>query len=61
MCFFIIIGLILIIIGLVMLLIYWPTWPTGVTLIAVGLVVVVLFGWAYKKIFADKIDRGRKV
>jgi membrane protein implicated in regulation of membrane protease activity len=55
MCLFIIVGLILITIGLVMLLIYWPTWPTGVTLIAVGLVVVVLFGWAYKKIFTDKI------
>ena len=60
MCFFIIIGLILIIIGLVMLLIYWPAWPTGVALIAVGLVVVVLFGWAYRKIFADKIDRDPK-
>jgi hypothetical protein len=55
MYLFITIGLILIIIGLVMILIHWPTWPTGVTLIGVGLVVVVLFGWAYKKIFADKI------
>jgi membrane protein implicated in regulation of membrane protease activity len=60
MCFFIIIGLILIIIGLVMIFIYWPTWPTGVALIAVGLVAVVLFGWAYKKIFTDKIDRDPK-
>jgi len=60
MCLFIIIGLILITIGLAMLIIYWPTWPTGVTLIAVGLVVVVLFGWAYKKIFTDKIDRDPK-
>lgn len=46
----------MVIVGLVMLLIHWPTWPTGVTLIAVGLVVV-LFGWAYKKIFADKIKQ----
>ncbi len=61
MCFFIIIGLFLVVIGLGMLLIYWPAWPTGVTLIGVGLVVAFLFGWAYKKIFADKIDRGRKV
>jgi len=60
MCLFIIIGLILITIGLAMLIICWPTWPTGVTLIAVGLVVVVLFGWAYKKIFTDKIDRDPK-
>jgi len=60
MCFFIIIGLILITIGSVMLFIYWPTWPTGVTLIAVGLVVVGFFGWAYKKIFADKIGRDPK-
>jgi membrane protein implicated in regulation of membrane protease activity len=60
MCLFIIIGLILITIGLVMLLIYWPTWPTGVTMIAVGLVVVVLFGWAYRKVFTDKIDRDPK-
>jgi len=61
MCFFIIIGMFLVVIGLGLLLIYWPAWPTGVTLIAVGLVVAFLFGWAYKKIFADKIDRGRKV
>jgi hypothetical protein len=55
MYFFIIIGLFLVIVGLVMILIDSPTWPTGITLIAIGLVVVVLFGWAYKKIFADKI------
>jgi len=55
MYFFIIIGLFLIIVGLVMILIYWPAWPTGVTLIAVGFVAVVLFVGAYKKIFADKI------
>ena len=55
MCFFIFIGLILVIIGLVMLFIYWPTWPTGVALIAVGLVVVGFFGWAYRKVFTDKI------
>ena len=61
MCLFIVIGLILVITGVAMLLIHWPTWPTGVTLIAVGLVVVVLFGWAYRKIFADRVDRDRKV
>jgi len=55
MPFFIIIGLFLVIVGLVMILIHSPTWPTGVILIAVGFVVMVLFGWAYKKIFADKI------
>jgi uncharacterized membrane protein len=55
MCFFIIIGLILVIIGLVMFFIYWPTWPTGVALIAVGLVVAGFFGWAYRKVFTDKI------
>ncbi len=60
MYFFIIIGLLLVITGLAMLLIYWPTWPTAVILIAVGLAAVVLFGSAYKKIFADKIDRAPK-
>jgi cytochrome c biogenesis protein CcdA len=55
MYFFIIIGLMLIIIGLIMPLIYWPTWPIGVALIAVGLVVVGFFGWAYRKVFTDKI------
>jgi membrane protein implicated in regulation of membrane protease activity len=56
MCFFILIGLILIIIGLVMLLTYWPTWPTGVILIGVGLAVVVFFGWAYRRIFTEQKD-----
>jgi len=55
MYFFIIIGLFLVIVGLVMILIHSPTWPTGVILITVGFVVMVLFGWAYKKTFADKI------
>jgi len=52
---FIIVGLFLVVAGLVMILIHSPSWPTGVTLIAVGLVVLVLCGWAYKKIFTDKI------
>jgi membrane protein implicated in regulation of membrane protease activity len=54
MCFFIVIGLILILIGLVMLLTFWPTWPMGVTLIGVGLVVVAFFGWAYRRIFTEQ-------
>ncbi len=45
----------MIIVGLVMILIHRPTWPTGVTLITAGLVVVVSFVWVYKKIFADKV------
>jgi hypothetical protein len=49
------IGLILVIIGLAMLLIYWPTWPTGVALIAVGLLVVGFFVWAYRRVFTDKM------
>jgi hypothetical protein len=55
MCLFIILGLILVIIGLVMLFIHWPTWPMGVSLIAGGLLLVAFFGWAYKKIFTDRI------
>ncbi len=54
MCFFIIVGLILVVVGLVMLLIHWPTWPMGVTLIAAGLFVAAFFGWAYKKVFTDR-------
>jgi uncharacterized membrane protein len=55
MCLFIFIGLILVLIGFIMLLANWATWPTGVTLIVVGLAVVVLFGGAYKKVFTDKV------
>jgi hypothetical protein len=39
-----------------MLLTYWPTWPTGVILIGVGLAVVVFFGWAYRRIFTEQKD-----
>jgi len=49
------IGLILVIVGLIMVFAHWPTWPAGITLIAAGLFVVVFFGWAYKKIFTDRI------
>jgi len=55
MCFFIAFGLFLVIVGLVMLLIHWPTWPVAVPLIGAGLVLITFFGWAYKKIFTDRI------
>ncbi len=58
---FIIIGLFLVAIGLVMLLIDWPAWSIGIALIVVGVAKVFFFGWGYKKMFPDKIDRDREV